>query len=112
MGLKTTNYVSKETGLPLDEAYAVLTNLIVESNNSARAIFAVQSSRENAQTYRALDKVEVRFMWDRKSNPAEMAYEAAKKQVFLETEYNENGTVKERKVKEYGVLYGWEDDYV
>ena len=112
MGLKATNYVSKSTGLVLPDAYAVLTNLIVESNNSARAIFAVQSSRENAQTYRALDKVEVRFMWDRKSNPVVMAYEAAKVQVELETEYNPNGTVKERKVKEYGTLYGWEDDIV
>lgn len=112
MGLKTTNYVSKSTGLVLPEAYAVLKNLVIETDNRARAIFAVQASRENAQTYQAIDKVEVRFMWDRKSNPAEMAYDAAKKQVFLETEYNENGTVKERKVKEYGVLYGWEDDYV
>ena len=110
MGLKTTNYVSKSTGLVLPEAYAVLTNLIVESNNSARAIFAVQASRENAQVYRALDKVDVFFMWDRKTDPATMAYEAAKVQVELETVYNENGTVKERKVKEYGTLYGWEDD--
>ena len=112
MGLKTTNYVSKETGLLLEEAYAILTNLIVESNNRAKAIFAVQASRENAQTYRALDKVEVRFTWDRKNDPAKMAYEAAKVQVELETEYNPNGTVKERKVKEYGTLYGWEDDIV
>ena len=112
MGLKTTNYVSKSTGLVLPEAYAVLKNLVVESNNSARAIFAVQASRENAQTYQAIDKVEVRFTWDRKTDPAKMAYEAAKVQVELETEYNPNGTVKERKVKEYGTLYGWEDDIV
>jgi hypothetical protein len=112
MGLKTTNYVSKSTGIVLPEAYAVLTNLIVETDNRARAIFAVQASRENAQSYQALDKVEVRFTWDRKTNPAEMAYEAAKAQVELETVYNENGTVKERKVKEYGTLYGWENDIV
>jgi hypothetical protein len=112
MGLKTTNYVSKSTGLVLPEAYAVLKNLVIETDNRARAIFAVQASRENAQTYQAIDKVEVRFMWDRKTDPAKMAYEEAKVQVELETVYNENGTVKERKVKEYGTLYGWEDDIV
>ena len=112
MGLKTTNYVSKSTGIALPEAYAVLKTLVVESNNGARAIFGVQASRENAENYQAIDKVEVRFMWDRKTNPAEMAYEKAKTQVETETEYNENGAVKERKIKEYGALYGWEDDIV
>ena len=112
MGLKTTNYVSKSTGLVLPEAYAVLTNLIIERDNRARAIFAVQASRENAQNFQAIDKVEVRFTWDRKTDPAKMAYEAAKVQVELETEYNPNGTVKERKIKEYGTLYGWDNDIV
>lgn len=111
MGLKTTNYVSKSTGLVLPEAYAKISYLGVDGERG-RAIFAINVSREALDLYNPIDKVEVRFTWDRKSNPAEMAYDAAKKQVFLETEYNENGTVKERKVKEYGTLYGWEDDYV
>ena len=93
MGLKTTNYVSKSTGITLPTAYAVLTNLIIEANNQARAIFAVQSTRENAKNYRPIDVVQVYFTWDRKTDPAKMAYEAAKN-------------------KELGVLYGWENDIV
>jgi hypothetical protein len=110
MGLKTTNYVSKSTGIVLPEAYAVLTNLIVETDNRARAIFAVQASRKNAQSYQALDKVEVRFTWDRKTDPAKMAYEVAKTQEEERTHYKEDGT--EEIVKVYGTLYGWENDIV
>ena len=93
MGLITENYVSKSTGIALPKAYAVLKNLIIESDNSARAIFAIQASRENAETYNALDKVEVEFIWDRKSNPVRMAYAVAKK-------------------NEYCILYEWDDDIV
>jgi hypothetical protein len=111
MGLKTTNYVSKSTGLVLPEAYAVLKTLVVESNNSARAIFAVQASRENAQNYQAIDKVEVRFTWDRKTDPAKMAYETAKTEVKPFEHYNEE-TGETLTGTEYGTLYGWEDDIV
>lgn len=93
MGLITENYVSKSTGITLPKAYAVLKNLIIESDNSARAIFAIQASRKNAETYNALDKVEVEFIWDRKSNPVRMAYAVAKK-------------------NEYCILYEWDDDIV
>lgn len=102
MGLKTTNYVSKSTGIVLPTAYAVLTNLIVETDDRVRAIFAIQASRENAKTYKAIDKVEVRFTWDRKTDPAKMAYDTAKTEM-VETESGETA---------YGVLYGWTDDIV
>ena len=111
MGLKTENYVSKSTGITLPNAYAVLKNLVIESDNRARAIFAVQATRENAEKYNALDKVEVRFTWDRKTDPAKAAYEAAKAQMRDVERYDET----EKKViveKEYGTLYGWQDDYV
>ena len=111
MGLKTTNYVSKSTGLVLPEAYAVLTNLVIEHDNRARAIFAVQASRENAQNYQALDKVEVRFTWDRKTDPAKMAYEAAKAEKRTVEKYNEE-TYTAVAVTEYGTLYGWDNDIV
>lgn len=111
MGLKTTNYISKSTGLLLPTAYAKLSYHEVDGT-IGRAIFAINVSREALDLYNPIDIVEISFTWDRKSNPAEMAYETAKKQVFWETEYNENGTVKERRVKEYGTLYGWQDDYV
>jgi hypothetical protein len=111
MGLKTTNYVSKSTGLVLPEAYAVLKNLVIESDNRARAIFAVQASRENAQNYQAIDKVEVRFTWDRKTDPAKMAYEAAKTETRTVEMYNE-ATHTAIPVTEKGTLFGWEDDIV
>ena len=109
MGLKTTNYVSKSTGLTLPEAYAVLTNLIIETDNRSRAIFAVQASRENAKNYKALDKVEIYFIWDRKSNPVVMAYETAKTQIKVSRVYNEQ-LAMEVDETELGVLYGWQDD--
>lgn len=110
MGLKTKNYVSKSTGLVLPEAYAVLRNLIIESDNRARAIFAVQASRENAEKLTPIDKVEVRFTWDRKTDPAKAAYEAAKTQVDTRETYEAEGKPVQK--TEYGTLYGWENDIV
>ena len=109
MGLKTTNYVSKSTGLVLPEAYAVLTNLIIETDNRARAIFAVQASREATKRYKALDKVEVHFTWDRKSNPVVQAYETAKSEVKKFEHYNEV-TGETLTGTEDGILFGWQDD--
>ena len=111
MGLKTENYVSESTGLTLGKAYAVLRNLIIESDNRARAIFAVQATRENAEKYKPLDKVEVYFTWDRKTDPAKAAYEAAKVQARDVERYDEE-LKKSFVEKEYGTLYGWEDDIV
>lgn len=111
MGLKTTNYVSKSTGIVLPVAYAVLTNLIIETDDSARAIFAIQSSREATKVYKAIDKVEIRFTWDRKTDPAKMAYETAKTETKLVEKYNEE-TGEITQSVEFGVLYGWEDDIV
>ena len=110
MGLITENYVSKSTGITLPKAYAVLKNLIIETDNRARAIFAVQASRENAETYNALDKVEVRFTWDRKTDPAKSAYETAKTETRTVEVYDENG--KPTTKTEYGTLYGWQNDIV
>lgn len=111
MGVKTTNYKSKSTGLVLPEAYAVLTNLIIEKDNRVRAIFAIQASREATQNYVALDKVEIRFTWDRKTDPAKMAYLEAKTEKKVVPFFNEDlGETEE--VEELGTLYGWEDDIV
>ena len=110
MGLKTTNYVSKSTGLLLPEAYAVLKNLVIESNNSTRAIFAVQTSREATQTLKPIDKVEVHFTWDRKTDPAKLAYETAKAETRTFEKYDEKGEPYTE--TEYGTLYGWDNDIV
>ncbi|MBQ5930227.1 MAG: hypothetical protein IIX02_05490 [Clostridia bacterium] len=109
--LKTTNYVSKSTGIVLPQACALLTNLTIEKDNRARAVFSVQSSRESATQFNALDKFEVRFTWDRVADPAKAAYLAAKTEAHEEEIWD-----KEReepvKVVHYGPLYGWQDDYV
>ena len=111
MGLKTTNYVSKSTGLILPEAYAVLTNLIVEKDNRTRAIFAIQASRTAAKSYKALDTVEIHFEWDRKSDPAKLAYEFAKTETKTAEDFDKaTGTITKK--VELGVLYGWQDDIV
>lgn len=111
MALKTTNYVSKSMGITLPIAYAVLKNLIIETNNRARAIFAIQTSREAAQQYNAIDEVEVHFVWDRKTDAAKMSYETAKTQTKEVEKYNpETGEMVTG--MEYGTLYGWQDAFV
>lgn len=106
MGLKTTNYVSKSTGLTLPTAYAKIKDLVLNGNNG-RAIFAIQSTREAVENYQAIDKVEVRFVWDRKSDIAKTAYEAAKTQTIEKHNYETGETVTEN-----GVLFGWQNDIV
>lgn len=112
MGLKTTNYVSKSTGITLPTAYAVLGDLVVNRRtNNARAVFLIQANRENAENFKPLDEVTVYFTWDRKTDPAKMAYETAKTEVIVEDVYEEN-ILDAVKVTKYGTLYGWEDDII
>lgn len=112
MGLKTKNYVSKTTGLTLPEAYAVLGDLVVNRHtNNARAIFLVQESRENTKNFKPLDEVEVHFTWDRKTDPAKMAYETAKTEMRTVEKYSKE-TGETYTETEYCTLYGWQDDIV
>ena len=107
MGLKTTNYVSKSTGLTLPNAYAVLGDLVVNRHtNNTRAVFLIQASRESTKAYKPLDEVTVHFTWDRKTDLAKQAYEEAKKQLI--EKYDELGNA----TRERGVLFGWQDDIV
>ena len=109
--LKTTNYVSKSTGVQLPFAYAVLGDLVINrKTNNARAVFLVQANRANAMNLKPLDEVQINFVWDRKTDPAKMAYETAKTETILETKYDEKGEPY-TEVK-YGTLYGWQDDIV
>ena len=104
MGLIKNNYYSKNTGVTLPTAYAILKDLVL-NGNKARAIFVIQSSRENTTLLKPIVKVEIYFDWDRKSDLAEMAYETAKTQ----KEEIYNGDLKETRE---GVLYGWQDNKV
>lgn len=109
MGLKTNYYTSKSTGVVLTNAYAILTNLILESDNRVRAIFSIQASREYVKNYKPLDKVEINFEWDRKTDLAKMAYEKAKNEIITKEVYEEN-LFEPTHTTEYGTLYGWQDD--
>jgi hypothetical protein len=109
--LKTTNYLSKSTGITLPTAYAVLGDLVINrKTNNARAVFLIQANRENAMTLKPLDEVQINFVWDRKTDPAKMAYETAKAEKRTVEKYNEKGEPYTE--VEYGTLYGWDNDIV
>lgn len=110
MGLKTKNYKSVTKGLTFPVAYAVLDTLLLDKN-VVTATFVVQTTREKANKYDALDKATVKFNWDRKSDLAEMAYETAKKYKKEEVYFNPE-TFKQETKTVYGLLYGWENDIV
>ena len=108
MGLIKNNYFSKSTGLTLPTAYAIIKDLVLNGNNG-RAIFVIQSSRNATQNYKPIDKVEIPFVWDRKTDIAKLAYETAKTQKIKEQVFDElSGEYKE--IEKEGVLYGWTDD--
>lgn len=104
MGLVQNNYYSSNTGIVLPKAYAILKDLIVR-DNQVRAIFTIQSSRENTKAFKPIDTVEINFEWDRKTDLAKMAYEKAKTQKWEIV----NG---ELTIEKHGKLYGWENDIV
>lgn len=109
MGLKTTSYISKSLGVTLPTAYAVLSTLIVEKDNRVRAIFSIQNTRENTQVLAPIDKVEVNFVWDRKTDLAKMAYETARNEVKT-IEYLDEASGHIITKQELGTLYGWKSD--
>jgi hypothetical protein len=107
MGLYNYNYESKSMGITLPKAYAKLHTLVLNSNGRVEATFSIHKTREDVEKYMAIDKVKVYFEWDRKSDLAKAAYEAAKVQmvdVYKEDVFEP--------VKEKGVLFGWYDDIV
>lgn len=108
MGLIKNNYFSKSTGLTLPTAYAIIKDIVLNGNNG-RAIFVIQSSRNATQNYKPIDKVEIPFVWDRKTDIAKIAYETAKTQKIKERVFDElSGEYKE--IEKEGILYGWTDD--
>lgn len=110
MGLKTENYYNKDTDQLLPIAYASIGDLVVNRHtNKVRAIFLIQATRENSLTKKPLDEVKIEFVWDRKSNPVEVAYEVAKTQTIIKENENEI-TGQPITSVELGKLYGWQDD--
>ena len=111
MGLKTTNYVSKRLNVSLSEAYAKLTELTLQKDNQARAIFSIQSTRENIENLAPIDTVEVNFVWDRKTDLAKMAYEEAKTGIKVYEVFNQvTGETETKSIS--SILYGWDNDFI
>lgn len=90
MGLKTTNYEIKNLGITLDNAYARIYNVSIDSNGVARAIIAIQRTREASFNKTALENKALM----QKVNKSEPIYTQL---------YN---LAKEKYLK------GWEDDIV
>ena len=115
MGLKTADYKPKSLGndFPtLPTAYAKLGDLVINRiTNKAKAVFLVQINRETASTAKPIEEVTVEFVWDRKTDPAQMAYERAKYQRIHVIEKNPI-TGQLETVEKKGSLYGWQDDIV
>ena len=82
MGLKTTNYNVSSLGVTLDAAYAIISDLYVDKQSNAKAVFEVQQSRENAIGLAPLESVEVNFTADKTGAIYTQAYAAGKAQVF------------------------------
>ena len=114
MGLKTTNYEIKKTGITLPQAYAIVKDLTVKGT-SGFAIIAVQSSRENCEKVvkgkmQALEEVRIDFTVNRDTNDRATAYEKAKGQREVR-QWNEE-TQQAETVLVNEPFYGWDNDIV
>lgn len=89
MGLKTTNYEIKRSGITIPDAYAQIEQLTVAEDGRCFADFKIQQTR-NLMCLSALDRKSVECMVDKSLPIYEQVYNAAKKTVFV----------------------GWEDDIV
>lgn len=83
MGLKTTNYNVSSLGVTLDTAYAIISDLYIDKQGSAKAVFEIQKSRENALGLSPIESVEINFTADKTGAVYEQAYLAGKTQAFL-----------------------------
>ena len=112
MGLKKTNYRIKRLGIVVPNAYAKIISMKHKEDGYSIATFGIKTSREafdNAEVEK-LATEEVHFQFDKKSNPFEVAYNLAKKQIEREVEDEETGSKKT--VLYTYPFYGWEDDIV
>lgn len=89
MGLKTTNYEIKKSGITVPEAYAQINQLSVTEDSACYATFKIQQTRD-AMELEALDNVSVVCKINKSLPIYEQVYNFAK-----ETEFA-----------------GWEDDIV
>jgi polynucleotide 5'-kinase involved in rRNA processing len=111
MGLKTTNYLVKKSGITLPTAYAKIRTLVLDSDGRIRATFGIQQSREYCDKYDPIEVVSVhtKNKWDRKTPLEKVAYEAVKQETYKERDAYNGGEVEKT---DYNALFGWENNIV
>ena len=86
MGLKTTNYNVQSYNLTLAEAYAQITNLNIDKNGYASAIFEVQQTRNDISHSAPLETFFFHCVIDKDLPVHKQVYEAAKLEIFTNWE--------------------------
>ena len=77
MGLKTTYYELKDSGLIIPNAYALIRDIEIHGKSGVATI-VIQQSRELAVNKAPLETHKIYFEVDREKNPYETAYAKAK----------------------------------
>ena len=111
MGLKTTNYINKNTGYIYPEAYAVFNGSIRKICDYYEVGFNINGSRELALNNAPIATVRVKVEdWDRKQDLVSLAYRVGK---GMKTVADfENLSIPNATKEVPNVFYGWEDDIV
>lgn len=86
MGFKTSNYNVTKLGITVNNAYAQITDLSIDIDGNARAVFSIQQSRDTIKTSRPLDRKFVNISIDKELPVHKQVYEAAKLTHFAEWE--------------------------
>ena len=86
MGFKTKNYETKAYGITIPEAYARITNVNVNVDGTADAMFEIQQNREDVGTKKSLSLVPFRCEIDKEQPLHKQIYEKAKEGYFKEWE--------------------------
>ena len=124
MGLKTTNYEIKKLGITVPTAYAIIKNIEVHGE-VGKALFYIQTNRDNTDKMKPLQRVYWDFNVDRNENPYITAYNSAKTyRVKIKNNPNkymvdENGdrvinpeSPETIEIHIPGPFVGWEDDII
>ena len=84
MGLKTTNYEAKEFGIVLPTAYARLTNVNIDVNGEAYAMFEIHQTREDVTNKSSFERKNIHCVIDKDLPVHEQLYIKAKEELFTD----------------------------
>lgn len=110
MGLKTTNYMIKETNHLLSTAYAKIHKIVAEENGLTYAEFYIQKDRDDAINCTPFEIINFHFSLNTKENPYVTAYREATEKVCLGEIENSEGVIET--IYQENPFYGWENDII